>query len=236
MTVIDHPRLITAFSQKPSNMSLSYGDTKDSLTNREEFLRALGIDFRDLICARQVHGNQVVYVKGEHKGKGALSSAEAIPDTDAFITDIVNLPVAVFTADCLSVFLYDPAHHVIGLIHAGWRSTQKKITAATLGCMRKQFHTQASEVLAGFGPAMRACCFEVGEEFKDSFSEGLECRNNHYYLDLAVINKIELLDFGIPQSNIFDSGICTSCQNGRFFSYRREGESCGRMMSVAMLK
>jgi polyphenol oxidase len=235
VTVIDHPRLITAFSRKPLNMSYVYGDTKDSLANREGFLRELGIDFRGLVCAKQVHGSRAAYVTAKDKGKGALSYAESLCDTVALITDSADLPVAIFTADCLSVFLYDTAHHALGLIHAGWRSTQKKITSVTLGMMRERFRTQPNEVLAGFGPAMRGCCLQVGEEFKDFFSEGLQFRNARYYLDLAGINKKELLESGVPGSNIFDPEICTSCQNGKYFSFRREGGSCGRMISVAML-
>jgi len=107
--------LVHAFSSRyEGNMSLSYGDTRDSLNNRENFLAGLGINYKDLVCAQQVHGNQVLYVTEKDKGKGALDYHTAIADTDALVTDKKNLPLAVFTADCLSVFLYDPSTPAIG--------------------------------------------------------------------------------------------------------------------------
>ena len=108
------------------NMSLFYGDTREALSNRKNFLNSLGIDYQYLVCAQQVHSSYVRYAREEDKGKGALSYDRAIADTDALITDRRNLPLAVFTADCLSVFLYDAVTPAVGLVHAGWRSSKKK--------------------------------------------------------------------------------------------------------------
>lgn len=229
--------LVCAFSRRAQgNMSLFYGDTKDALANRKAFLAALGIDYRDLICATQVHKANVRYIQQVDKGKGALSYDNALPDTDALITDKPNLPLAIFTADCLSVFLYDPKTPAIGLAHAGWRSTQENIIAKTVQLMNEKFNTRAENLYAGFGPAIRSCCYKVGREFSDFFVYGLEQENAHYYLDLAGINKKQLLDSAVREINIFDSGICTSCQNAELFSYRKEGSGCGRTMSVIMLR
>ena len=217
------------------NMSLFYGDTKDALINRQRFLGALGIDYLDLVCAKQIHSSQIRYAQEEDRGKGALSYDTAISDTDAFITNKRRLPLAIFTADCLSIFLYDPITAAIGLIHAGWRSTRENITAKTVQLMAEKFNTQAQDLYIGFGLAIRACCYEVDKEFGNLFAYGLTERFNRYYLDLAGINKKQLLDLGIKEINISDSKICTSCQNDDFFSYRKEGSSCGRMMSVMML-
>jgi len=217
-------------------MSLAYGDTRDSLENRKVFLGGFGIDYKNLVCARQVHGSSVSPVQGTDRGKGALSYDTALPDTDALITNARNLPLAVFTADCLSIFLYDPLNLSIGLIHASWRSTKEHIAAKTVQLMQEKFHSQAQDLWVGFGPAIRDCSYEVGEEFSGYFNEGLMKRGGRYYLDLVGINKNQLLDMGVSATNIFDSKICTSCQNQEFFSYRKEGNSCGRMMSVIMLK
>jgi len=217
-------------------MSLAYGDTKDSINNRKGFLNELGIDYRALVCARQVHGSFVRYVQEEDKGKGALSYTTALPDTDALITNARNVPLAVFTADCLPIFLYDSNTSSLGLVHAGWRNSQVNITAKTVQLMQERFNTKTKDLYVGFGPCIRNCCYEVGREFRDYFRYGLLERNACYYLDLAEINKNQLLDLGVSDINIFDSKICTSCKNQEFFSYRKEGKSCGRMMSVLMLK
>lgn len=228
--------LACAFSSRESkNMSLFYGDTRESLNNRKIFLDNLGIDYRNLACAKQIHASAVRCVFEEDRGKGALSYADSLADTDGLITDKRNLPLAVFTADCLSVFLYDPKTAAIGLIHAGWRSSREKITAKTIELMKEQFNTKAKDLYIGFGPSIRICCYEVKKEFTDLFPHELTERGGHNYLDLVRINKQQVLDLGVKDERIFDSGICTSCQNEEFFSYRKEGSNCGRIISVIML-
>lgn len=217
-------------------MSLLYGDTKDSLKNRKAFLSELGIDYRDLVCAKQVHDTKVSYVGPGDQGKGALYYDTAIDSTDALITDKKNIPLAIFTADCLSIFLYDSKVPAISLVHAGWRNTKENITTKTVQSMEEKFNTKPEDLCVSFGPAIRGCCYEVGREFKQFFSSDLIERDGHYYLDLVKINKKQVLDSGAKEINIFDSKICTSCQNEGFFSYRKEGNSCGRIMSVMMLR
>jgi len=234
--IFPESNLIGAFSSRASgNMSLVYGKTEGALDNRRRFLKDLGIDYRDLVCSQQVHGSRVRYIQEADKGKGALSYETAIASTDAIITDKKRLPLAIFTADCLSVFLYDPDKLAIGVVHAGWRSTKNNICIETIKLMQEEFNSDPNNLYAAFGPAMRSCCFEVENEVRDSFSSGLIQRDNRYYLDLAGINKNQLLDSGVKDRNIFDCGICTVCRNAEFFSYRKEKDGSGRMMSVMML-
>ena len=230
------PRPVAAFSCRPNqNMSLCYGDTRESLNNHKDFLESLGIDSQDLVCAKQIHKDNVQYVTEQDRGRGALSYETSIPDTDALITDKKNLPLAVFTADCLSVFLYDPIKPAIGLVHAGWRSSKEDLTVKTLRLMQQKFNTEISDLYAGFGPAIRSCCYEVGQDFQEYFGQDVITKGNRYYADLAGINKRQLLESGVKERNIFDSQICTSCRNVEFFSYRKDGKDCGRIMSVIML-
>lgn len=228
--------LICATSSRyQGNMSLIYGETKDALKNRKDFLKELGIDYEDLVCPRQIHDSKVSYITEKERGRGALNYDTAIADTDALVTDIKRLPLSIFTADCLPIFLYDLKKHAVGLAHTGWRGTKKNIVAKTLQSMEKYFHTRMQDLLVGFGPSIRSCCYVVDRDFENFFSMGLIKRSQDYYLDLVQINSQQVLDFGVPSSNIFDCQICTSCHREEFFSYRREGKSCGRMMSVAML-
>lgn len=230
-------RIISDFSRRSlGNMSLCYGDTSRALENRKSFLSALNIDYKDLVCAKQSHGNSVKYVNEVNKGSGAVTYATSIPDTDGFITDIRNLPLAIFTADCLSIFLYDPRKPAIGLIHAGWRSSRETIIPITLSLMQSKFNTDPAELFAGFGPCIRGCCYEVSVEFKDYFPVGLTQTSGRTYLDLAQVNKKQLIDSGVRKKNIFDSGACTYCESQDFFSFRREKDASGRMISVIMLK
>ena len=229
--------IISVFSSRNhNNMSYVYGDTKNSLISRSNFLINLGIDYRDLVCAQQVHGCNIAYVPKEDKGCGALSADGAIANTDAFITDQVGLPIAIFTADCLPVFLCDLKSNAIGLVHAGWKGTKDNITTKTIKLMQERFKSKPQDLCVGFGPAMRRCCYEVSQDFNNLFPLETSVKSNHYYFDLAQANKREALELGVKEDNIFDSGACTCCDNLKFFSYRKEGPACGRMMSVMMLK
>jgi hypothetical protein len=229
--------LVAGFSLRcDGNMSLCYADTSNSLENRKVFLRNLGIDYRDLVAAKQVHAGGIYYAKASDRGKGALSYQSAIPDTDAFITNEANVPLTIFTADCLSVFIYDQKTPAIGLVHAGWRSTKESITAKTVFLMQQQFASQPENLKIDFGPAIQPCCYEVGEDFKDLFDGSLIRRGDKYYLDLIQENIIQAANCGVPEQNINVQRICTHCNAQDLYSFRKLGSSCGRLMSVAMLK
>lgn len=217
-------------------MSLSYGDTTYSLDNRRRYLDGLGVDYRKLICAKQVHGNSIYEAGPSDVGRGAVSYESAIDNTDAIITGLRGIPLAVFTADCLSVFLYDPGNKAIGIIHAGWKGTSQNIARETIRKMQHIFGSVPQEIYAGLGPSIKSCCYEVGEEFSGIFKSGVINRNGRFYLNLVELNTRQLLEAGLEPGNICDSGSCTSCSNEVFFSYRREGKACGRMMSVIMVK
>jgi len=226
-----------AFSSRSyGNMSLSYGDTRDSLKNRKVFLDRLGIDYRSLVCAKQVHGKNVEDITEEKKGSGALDYDSSISDTDGFITDKKNIPIAILTADCLSIFLYDPARPAIAILHAGWRGTEKNIAAEGVKSMRERFGSSPEKLLAGFGPSIRSCCFEVEKDFKSNFPFGLVKRDGRIFMDIALINREQLKAGGVREENIFDPELCTLSQNKDFFSFRKEADSAGRMISVITLR
>ena len=229
--------VVAAFSTKADgNMSLCYGDTKNALEDRKKILTGLGINYRDLICAKQVHGNNVEYVTRAHKGKGALDYESSFAQTDGFVTDQKNVPIAILTADCLSVFIYDPKRPAIALLHAGWRSTEKNICAQGVKVMQEKFASQPEDLFVGFGPSIRACCFEVEKDFKSNFSCGLISREGRVFMDIALVNQVQLINSGVPKRNIFDSGICTFSDHENYFSFRKEAQSSGRLISVMMLK
>jgi hypothetical protein len=235
--IFSYPGVICAFSHRAhKNMSLFFGDTKESLENRRNFLGELGISPLGLVCAKQVHGTNIRYVVEEDRGKGALSYESSLADIDALITDKKNLALAIFTADCLPIFLLAPQQPAIALVHCGWRSSKYNLVAKTIKMMQENFNIRPQDLRVAFGPAIKECCYEVGEELRDFFAGDLMERNGRHYLDLSGINKKQILSLGVKETNIFDSKICTSCRNQEFFSFRLEGKGCGRMMSVAMLK
>ncbi|MFH1281269.1 MAG: peptidoglycan editing factor PgeF [Candidatus Omnitrophota bacterium] len=228
--------VIASFSRRlDGNMSLSYGDIRDSLENRKTFLSGLDIDYRNLITAKQAHGKNVEYVIEKDKGMGALDYESSIMDTDGFITDQPGVPLAILTADCLSVFIYDPVRPAIAILHAGWRGTQKNIAQAGVSRMREKFGSQPEDLQVGFGPSIRACCFEVEKDFKNNFTFGLLKKDGRIFMDIALINQRQLVDCGVRENNIFDPEFCTFSDDD-FFSFRKEAKDAGRLISVIMLK
>lgn len=226
-----------AFSRRQDgNMSLSYGNTAHSSENRKKFLDSIGIDYHNLICAKQVHGKNVHYVTEANKGRGAWDYSSSFDDTDGFLTDKKGVPIAILTADCLSVFIYDPTKPAIAILHAGWRGTEQNICAEAVMVMQDKFGSQAHRILVGFGPSIRSCCFEVEKDFKSNFPFGLINRDGRIFMDIALVNQQQLINAGIRAENIFDPQVCTFSDNDSYFSFRKEAESAGRLISVIMLK
>jgi YfiH family protein len=154
------------------NLGTTVGDSLELVVrNRQVYAEALGIDHKALVVPNQTHGANVVLVTAEDAGRGAVDHATAVPDTDALITDTPRLPLALHFADCAGVFLLDPEHKAIGMVHAGWKGTALKITAKAVEAMMKEFSTRPSKMLAAIGPAIGRCCCELGElEAREMFN------------------------------------------------------------------
>jgi len=228
--------LICAFSDRSLNLGFGNITSRQLKSNRKIFLSQLGVDYKSLACAKQVHKGGVLCLTAKDKGKGAVNFKDALTNCDGMITNQKGLPLAVLTADCLSIFLYDIKNSAIGILHAGWRSTYKNIVKNALTLMNRCFNTEPKNIIVALGPAIRSCCYEVGSEFKKYFPNNLLKKKGRLYLDLVGINKKILINLGVKRKNILDSNICTSCRNKDFFSYRKEGDSAGRMMSLIALK
>jgi len=190
---------------------------------------AFSCPFRAVFTARQVHGNDVLVAT-----RDALESRPPFPEGDSIVTREKGLPIAVRTADCLPVFLYDPVHEAIGIIHAGWRGTQAGIAGEALAKMTEEWQTRPEDVRAAFGPAIGSCCYEVGEEFREYFPKETSVREGQVFLDLPAVNQRLLIEAGVRLKNIKPCGICTCCSKD-CFSYRREKNRSGRHLSLMVI-
>lgn len=188
---------------------------------------SLKVELPEPVRVRQVHGNNIIMA--------AESEGGPPPEADGLLTRQVRLPLAIRTADCAPVFLYDARQDGIGLVHAGWRGAQKNILKSAVTLMRRQWHTDPTDIMALLGPAIRSCCYEVGGEFSGYFPQEVSARGGRHYLDLPRVLFHQLTALGVPKENIRDCGVCTCCEE-RCFSYRREGAAAGRMISIMALK
>ena len=216
------------------NLALHVGDDVEKvLRNRRAFAEAVGVDANRFTTCQQVHGSKVVQVTEELVGSGALDFANTIGDTDALITNLPDVPLMLFYADCVPVLLADLETGAIGLAHAGWRGTVANIGAKTLAAMGEAFGTKPENVLAAIGPSIGACCYEVDDFVRDQASGYEEFfapkGGGKYQLDLWGMNAKQLREAGVPAGNIATAGVCTNDNVELFCSYRAEQGKTGRM-------
>jgi YfiH family protein len=204
-------------------------DSPLSQVQRAYLQKASGIDIPQVYWRKQIHGDDIIVAHG------GVRASKGCPDADAFITDEKNLPIAIRTADCVPVFIFDPSHHAIGLAHAGWKGTYKAIAAKTVEKMQKKYDSHAVDLKVVLGPSIRDCCYQVGEEFCEYFPPYVRRRGSGLYLDVISTNRDQLLQTGVRLENILDSETCTCCHKD-YFSFRRDGAKAGRMISLMMLK
>ena len=231
------------------NLALHVGDERaDVLANRKKFIRSLGFNVSDIVTPNQVHGDRIVRVDENCRGCGCENYADSIPETDALITDVPNLPLMLCFADCVPIFFVDVENCAVGLAHGGWKGTLKKIAAKTLLKMGDEFGTRPQDCLIGIAPSIGSCCYAVGGEvidkckknFPDNHDELLIERDGKTYLDLWRANVVQLLEVGVPEANIDVAGKCTCCENAWYYSYRAAQskglDRTGRIAAVIALK
>jgi hypothetical protein len=141
------------------NVGSTVGDDPGSVrTNRERVAAAMGFAEPDTRTTWQVHGIDVLIA---HQGE---STSWPPPKADAIITADRNVPLVMRFADCVPLVLFDPVRQVVGLSHAGWRGTLSGVGPATVEAMQRTFGSHPRDVLAGIGPSIGPCCYEVGPE------------------------------------------------------------------------
>ncbi len=198
---------------------------------------AFGICIERVVTVDQVHGENIVTVN-DLNVRGVRNV-----HADALITDVPGIAIAVETADCVPVLLFDPMKPAVAAVHAGWKSTVKKIVQKAVHRMHEEFGSEPSRLIAAIGPAIGPECYEVDEpvigRVRDAFSfwneVALPRGNDRWSLDLVKANKLELLQIGLAEQNVHALGLCTSCRRDLFYSFRAEGRT-GRMLSVIMIK
>jgi polyphenol oxidase len=173
--------LIHGFSTRPGGFSRHYGkgnlnlgftreDSRRAVEqNRTRFLQQIGAVTKGrvwpLVTLRQIHSDLIHCVS-------------ALPDSalagDGLITQTPGLLLAILTADCLPVILVDVKRRVVGVFHAGWRGTVKRIVEKGVGEMQRCFGARPRDIRAAIGPGVHRCCYEVGPEVRTKFESQFE--------------------------------------------------------------
>jgi polyphenol oxidase len=223
--------------QLGKEFTLSYSslpDRNEILRNRILLAEAMEISESNLYFPSQIHKTKIVNVNHQ-------TSKDEVLETDALISNVKGICIAVMSADCVPILLYDAKNKAVGAVHSGWRGTVAKILEKTLHQMNLKFGTKGQDLIACIGPSVCQESYEVGEEvvneirnaFGDNSNLMIPEANNKAKLDLWSANKLQLLAFGVASSRIEVSDLCSVKNNHHFFSARK-GDT-GRYAAGIML-
>ena len=218
--------------------------------SRQAIHHAPGLAGR-FVASAQAHGNGVVFVSEAEAGRGALSMDTCIPDADALATSTAWLPLMLFVADCVPLLIADPGRRIFAVVHAGWRGTASAITSQVIRSLQQDHGCRPPDLAAWIGPAIGACCYEVGQEVAQAVERATVGdpeppempisadtappeSSGRVKLDVKDANRRQLLRAGLIPERIELSPDCTNCDRDRFFSFRRD-KVTGRMAMFGMI-
>lgn len=227
------------------NCSPYSGDDYDTVNRNLDKLCCQLPQYPDrIIRPRQTHGIELRVIDKHFLNLSNTLQGQLLTQVDALVTQQPGCCVCVSTADCIPVLLYDSHHQVVAAIHAGWRGTVKRIVKYTLHQMSILYGTKAQDVYAAVGPGISMDSFEVGEEVYVAFQKeafdmqsisNFDQSTHKFHINLFEANIQMLQNFGVPNSQIQNSEICTYISYNDFFSARRLGKNCGRILTGIMI-
>jgi YfiH family protein len=226
------------------NLSVSVSDNEANVfANRARAYATHGRTNGTLVHAYLTHGSKVAQVTNRHNG-------QYVGPVDGLISNERNCGLTMNYADCSSIFLFDPANHAIALGHAGWKGAVSDLPGALVKSMQQHFGSDPASLLAGIGPSIGPCCYEVGEpvlsEVRHSFDDAeslLKTASNsdherttqeHRHFDLPEANRRRLERAGVKHVEVAE--LCTACRTDLFFSHRAEQGRTGRFGALIILK
>lgn len=217
------------------NLGLHVGDNAVAvLKNREHWINHWKVPWKGVVVGEQVHGINVLWVNKEDGGRGSRELETAIPATDGLLTQSTHGLMALF-ADCVPLFFYYPDLKAVGIAHAGWKGTARRIGQKVI----ERFETAGGcteTAWVAIGPSIGPCCYRVDERVAEQFRLNYDKtpflkqqEKGYYLLDLWEANRITFLDKGVRLENIDVAATCTVDNPEWFFSHRRDGVRTGRM-------
>ncbi|MGO9057750.1 MAG: peptidoglycan editing factor PgeF [Candidatus Binataceae bacterium] len=213
------------------NFSYLAGDDPAAVQTNWRRLHACfppGVEF---VQVHQVHRNQVHVVDRHSRGITAVA--------DGMVTAAPNMILAILTADCVPILLFDADAGVAGALHAGWRGVIADIVSAGISAMAS-IGARPERIRAALGPAIGACCFEVDIELARRFEAEIADAQRHVrqasdekaFIDLKGLVRDQLVREGLAAGAITDVAVCTRCSSDRYFSRRSaKGGATGLQLS-----
>jgi len=218
------------------NVGGTVGDERERvIENRFRSFRALGRDPHSIFDVWQVHSAEVVTTVAPHYSRPPEFKADAI------LTDKPDVTLFMRFADCVPILLHDPKRQVVGIVHAGWQGTVKKILREVVNRLQNNYGSNPADLLAAIGPSIGPDHYEIGpdviERVRAAFdgdAEGLlESRDGGVHLDLWKANRVILEQAGVE--NVEVAGLCTACHPDDWYSHRAQKGKTGRFGALIAL-
>ncbi|MBQ4610528.1 MAG: peptidoglycan editing factor PgeF [Clostridia bacterium] len=226
-----------------ASLNLSWnrcGSEEEVIANFRIFAEGAGVDYDDMAVVNHEHGNTVLRLEREHRGRGF--SLEPLPFCDGIITNDPAVALVTSHADCGAYFFYDPVHRAAGMAHAGWKGTILRIGARMAERMAEEYGTDPADIIAAAGPCICKDCFEVDEDLGKRFAsefaqEGIMRPGGpgKAYVDLELAAAVQFIEAGIRPENITLMNACTYENEKMFFSHRRDKGVTGSMAAFIKL-
>ncbi len=226
------------------NTGFDRGDSRENVyENFRRLCEAIGIDEKNLVFSKQTHTNFVRTVTADDIGKGITKPLD-YTDVDGLISSLPGVGLVTQYADCVPLMFYDKRKRVIATSHAGWRGTVAEIGRVTVEKMQKEFGSDPCDIIAGIGPSIGDCCYEVDDPVVDEFRKIpyidlsailKEKGGGKDMLDLKTANKIILRKAGIPEENIDVADLCTCCNHEYLHSHRYTAGKRGNLGLIISL-
>ena len=236
---------VSAVPYASLNASISTGDDPATVAENQRLIsETVRLPLR---AARPVHGADVVEMNPDDSDWLPIYGPVRMRATtaDAMLTRAPGLGVFWAFADCTPILLYDPIQRAVALAHAGWRGTSLAVAMRAVQAMTARYGTQPSDLLAGIGPAIGGCCYEVGEGVRERFRATPDAWQSACFAERAIAsddgtpatrlflnlwesNRRQLVAAGLSEDHIELAELCTGCRTDLFYSHRIEQGQTGR--------
>ena len=160
---------------------------------------------------------------------------------DYLITDQTFVALGVLTADCLPIIIYDPDHHVVANVHAGWKGSVAGVVEHVVDKLVDTYKSDPCSLEVYFGPSAGRCCYLVQQDVIDQIPKKYMRDNvfdtieRGFFFDTIALNKLQLLSKGVQAHNMTTTfALCTMC-DPRWNSHRRDGDLAGRQITIVAL-
>lgn len=190
---------------------------------------------------QQVHGTRVL--QADHS---CSFKSKDRHQADGIYTTEQDQMVAIQTADCLPVLLYEPHGKLVMAVHAGWKGlTSGILKSAAVACRN---YVDLDDIRVVIGPAISQAAFEVGPEVVEALhtselalGEGVawclqKGRDDRWHADLGMAAALTLFIHGLKAESITVSRSCTFGNSRKWHSFRRDGVDAGRNWSWIAIK